>query len=241
MKDRADAPAFILGATDLQLQRGGEWMTGNLLVGNTTLPARALSRCGAFEGFPFGVPVVVDLASGQAHPIVPLMPRYAKGDRTRILAAVPGPWLKVTGAGDCLNVRTAPSTTAQSLGCLKVGVLLRDRGENRSAEGTTWIAVSGPGVAEGWASADYLDTTGRDMTIPPWSHPIGTRTGNAAIDSVLEAIESGDPARQIAAVRFMSIPCTAAPEGLGAPPKCADAETEGTPIEVLPESCGEGC
>ena len=220
MKARDSAPSTIIGGSFFDLARGGEWITGNLVVGN--------------------FPTVLDLQTGQAHPIEPLADRAKSGDRTRILAAVPGPWLKVKDAGDCLNVRVTPSMSADSLGCFKDGVLLRDRGENRSAEGLTWIAVFAPNGAAGWASAEYLDTAGRNMTVPPLSHPKGTRTGNGEVDPVLDAIESGDAARQVATIRFTLVPCVVNPQGLGAPPTCAAGEAEGTPIEVLPQACAEG-
>jgi hypothetical protein len=40
-------------------------------------------------------------------------------------------------------------------------------------------------------------------------------------------------------IQFTTAECTKA-EGLGGPPKCAEGEAEGTPVEVLPFMGGEG-
>ena len=38
----------------------------------------------------------------------------------------------------------------------------------------------------------------------------------------------------VAATRWVSIPCNAAPRVLGGPPECGAGESDGTPVEVLP-------
>jgi hypothetical protein len=129
---------------------------------------------------------------------------------------------------------------SESLGCYKDGVLFQDRGETRLADGITWVAVASPGGAPGWASAQYLDTAGRNMATPPLAHPKGTRTGNAEVDPVLAALETGDPATIESVVSFTPVPCETNPLGIGAPPACKPGMPEGTPIEALPSSCMEG-
>jgi hypothetical protein len=64
--------------------------------------------------------------------------------------------VRVTNAGDCLNVREAASTGAQTLGCFKDGVLLKDRAKTEQSGGITWWAVARPDGREGWASSEFL-------------------------------------------------------------------------------------
>lgn len=68
-----------------------------------------------------------------------------------------GPFARVAGAGDCLNVRAAPDQNADVLACMAGGVLLRDLGEMRAAGVATWTRVATPAGAEGWANAAYLE------------------------------------------------------------------------------------
>ena len=70
-------------------------------------------------------------------------------------------------------------------------------------------------------------------------HPLSTRTGNAVIDSILEAVASGDPQELRSLVEFTDAVCTQL-EGLGGPPKCREGEAEGTPVEVLSFLSSEG-
>lgn len=73
----------------------------------------------------------------------------------------------------------------------------------------------------------------------PGYYPLSTRTGNADVDAVIAAVESGDPRQLQDLIRFTPIPCTKA-EGLGGPPKCEAGEAEGTAHEVLPILGPEG-
>lgn len=70
-------------------------------------------------------------------------------------------------------------------------------------------------------------------------YPLDTRTGIAEVDSVLAAVQSGDPHNLSALIHYTVAPCTTA-EGLGGPPKCQAGETEGTQLEVLPILGSEG-
>ena len=91
----------------------------------------------------------------------------------------------------------------------------------------------------GWASAEFLDTTGRDMGVKSIAHPIGTRSGDAAIDAVISALETGDRQAIARLLRFETVGCTHA-LGIGGPPKCGQDDAEGTPFQVLPNSGCEG-
>lgn len=78
-------------------------------------------------------------------------------------------------------------------------------------------------------------------SVPPNAgyYPLSTRTGNADVDAVIAAVESGDSRQLQDLIRFTDIPCTKA-EGLGGPPKCEAGEAEGTPHTVLPILGSEG-
>lgn len=70
-------------------------------------------------------------------------------------------------------------------------------------------------------------------------HPLSARTGIEEVDSVLDALASGDARELRSLIQFTNAKCTRA-EGLGGPPKCLAGETEGTPVEVLPFLGSEG-
>lgn len=70
-------------------------------------------------------------------------------------------------------------------------------------------------------------------------HPLETRTGITAIDSILAAVQSGEPQKLIALINYTVAPCTTA-DGLGGPPKCNAGEPQGTKLEVLPILGSEG-
>lgn len=70
-------------------------------------------------------------------------------------------------------------------------------------------------------------------------HPLSARTGLEAVDPVLEALASGDAQAVRSLIQFTNAPCTRQ-DGLGGPPKCREAEAEGTPVEVLPFLGPEG-
>ncbi len=78
----------------------------------------------------------------------------------------------------------------------------------------------------------------------PWSPPdemLGTyswstRTGIAAVDAVLEAVEEGTPPPY----DTTPVACVKKQEGIGAPPLCPEGVTDGTPIDVILVSDCEG-
>ena len=77
---------------------------------------------------------------------------------------------------------------------------------------------------------------------PAFQHRMGTQTGIAGVDQVIEAITSGDRAAIESLLQFTPIACTDEP-GLGGPPKCADAPdapSEGTEVHAFPTGQCEG-
>lgn len=74
---------------------------------------------------------------------------------------------------------------------------------------------------------------------PAEGYPLDTRTGIQDVDSVLTAVASGNPQELIALINYTVAPCTNA-EGFGGPPKCGEAEAEGTQLDVLPILGSEG-
>lgn len=87
-------------------------------------------------------------------------------------------------------------------------------------------------------AAPESNPTSQPVASEPY-HPLSTRTGIETVDRVLEAVESGDPLALRAQVEFLTAPCTKQ-EGFGGPPKCREAEEEGTPVEGLAFISSEG-
>ena len=109
---------------------------------------------------------VLDLGNGEVH-------RFAELDASRpagsfvwmqdlvttpldeVTARRP-PFDRVTGAGDCLNVRREPSLSAPVITCLADDVLVGELGQRATADGVDWVYVRTPGSMAGWASAEFL-------------------------------------------------------------------------------------
>ena len=132
----------------------GSVLNQSVAFGNVTLP-RA-------DGTPTDAPLypaMIDFASGTVN-VLELFGAVGSdaynGQRNRIRLVEPGPFLRVTGAGDCLNVRETPSTSAKVLGCFADNVLLRDLAQEQSAGGIAWKKVQTPSGETGWASAEFL-------------------------------------------------------------------------------------
>lgn len=70
-------------------------------------------------------------------------------------------------------------------------------------------------------------------------YPLATRTGIAEVDTIIAAVESGDPQQLRDLFHFTIIGCTKA-DGLGGSPKCQDGEAEGTLVDVFPFLGPEG-
>lgn len=107
-------------------------------------------------GQTYMTPALWKLISGGVRPIEHAFFEQNLG-RNRFVAFMSGPHLRVANTGDCLNVREQPGTSAPVIACYHDGVLLRDRGESREADGATWLAVATPDGRPGWASAEFLE------------------------------------------------------------------------------------
>lgn len=79
-------------------------------------------------------------------------PTRGTGTSTRFR---PGDVATVTGAGDCLNVRTAPGTTNDAIVCLKDGEEVTVTGGPEASGNYQWWKVMTK-LGEGWAVEDYL-------------------------------------------------------------------------------------
>lgn len=102
---------------------------------------------GAYVGL-----AVVDLAAAVLHPIadLPVLPQGIRGP----MAVQLGPFARVvTGVGNCLPIRVAPSAGATSLACAADRVLLRRTGLAKAG----WLPVTTPAGVEGWADTEFLE------------------------------------------------------------------------------------
>ncbi len=63
---------------------------------------------------------------------------------------------------------------------------------------------------------------------PRATAPTGTRTGIPDIDTVLDAVFSGDEDAVEALIQYNQVACVTQPFGLGSPPQCREGEPEGT-------------
>ncbi|MGI8424639.1 MAG: LuxR C-terminal-related transcriptional regulator [Chloroflexota bacterium] len=141
----------------------GGWLGAGHLVSRTLL----LGAAGRSEkatlnnpprnlgGF-FPQAVLVDLELATVAPLAGLIGADGTSQSILPIALVPGPFLRVSNAETCLNVRERPDLTAPVVGCLRDGVLVRDRGERQTTGGITWAAVSDPRGHDGWASLEFL-------------------------------------------------------------------------------------
>lgn len=105
-------------------------------------------------------PAWIDLHTGEINLLELYGPAFGSGydsQRNVIRLVEPGPYVRVTGAGDCLNVREAPSTTAPVIACFADNVLLRNLNAEQQADGVTWWKVQTPSGQTGWASREFLE------------------------------------------------------------------------------------
>ena len=136
----------------------GDWANQGLLVGNivaspTDVEASNSNNQGKLH------PMMMDLNTGEIQLLELYGPAFSDAyafERNRVRAYEAGPFLRVTGAGDCLNVREQPSTTAPVVQCFADNVLLKDLNQEQPAGGITWLKVQTPTGKEGWASAEFL-------------------------------------------------------------------------------------
>lgn len=93
--------------------------------------------------------------------IEPLVSQALPAERYRPVAAIAGPFVRVSGPGPCLTVRDAPGA-GQMVGCFADGVLLQDLGDRTTSGGKTWAKVFSPAPIgdwagqTGWADSEYL-------------------------------------------------------------------------------------
>jgi hypothetical protein len=123
-------------------------LTGALLFGNVPSPDPST---------PSGqLPALIDLDTAAIQPLgLPFGQKPLVG-RNRFLAAVPGPFVRVSRPGNCADVRQSPANAAKSLGCFKDGVFLQDLGDVTTADGTAWVHVITPANDEGWVDYRFL-------------------------------------------------------------------------------------
>lgn len=106
-------------------------------------------------------PALIDVISGQVHPIAQIVdeyPEFTGNHNPFVLNIDPNPRARVVaGADDCLNVRAQPSAAAPVLECVPDAVLLLKRSDAPvPADGVTWLPVWTPAFEQGWASAEFL-------------------------------------------------------------------------------------
>ena len=94
------------------------------------------------------------------------------------------------------------------------------------------------------AMLSILTACGGTSTAPPaaTAEPKKSerRTGIEGVDSVVDAVVSGDLEMLRRLLRFTSISCEVNPLGIGAPPGCRLGEADGTPVDALPMAQCEG-
>lgn len=96
------------------------------------------------------------------------------------------------------------------------------------------------------ATAPILPTAELTLTASPGPtevapNPQGEprRTGDPALDAIIEAVEARDVATLAPRVQYTTVGCTTA-DGLGGPPKCEDGIAEGTEFTMFPVGSCEG-
>lgn len=68
----------------------------------------------------------------------------------------PGIQVLVTGTGDCLNVREAPTTQSKQLSCIADNVEATVLSGPADADGFRWWKIRAEGIVEGWVVENYL-------------------------------------------------------------------------------------
>jgi len=136
----------------------GSWLNQGIAFGNVLASPSDLDPASSDSRMKLH-PAMVDLNTGE----VTILELYGQAfsdaydfQRNRIQLVEPGPFVRVTGAGDCLNVREQPSTTAPVIACYADNVLLRNLNTEQVAGGITWWKVRTPSGRDGWASKEFL-------------------------------------------------------------------------------------
>jgi len=137
--------------------RVGGWLSDTLVAGNATVPQGLLPTPEPGRYVMNFVPVIIDLETGQTHPLAGPFHELPLSGRNYVRAVLHGPFARVVNTGSCLNVRAEPAMAAPVLACAADGALLQETGETREADGATWRRVVMPAGVEGWASSQYLE------------------------------------------------------------------------------------
>jgi hypothetical protein len=196
---------------------------------------------------PGNAPAVVDFDTATIQPIKELLD-LAGGpldpgpgaNRMLVKGVSVGPFARVRGAGkgECLQVREGPSLSSPAFACYADGVLLKERGERTGADGHMWALVVTPQQRQGWASTQFLETSGAAPSLA--GHARGTRTGNADVDPVIDALEKSAAVSQ-ALIAWRQVKCKAPPiQGLGGPPECPAGVADGTSFDAISGAQCEG-
>jgi hypothetical protein len=135
----------------------GGWLSDTLVAGNADVPPELLPTPEPGTYAINFVPVIIDLDTGEAHPLAGPFQEPPLGGRNFVQAVLRGPFARVVDTGSCLNVRAQPAMSGAVLACAADGALLRDTGETREVGDTTWQRVLTPAGVEGWASSQYLE------------------------------------------------------------------------------------
>jgi hypothetical protein len=165
------------------IDRDGQMKDAWALPGDTLWLEGEFRRSGdappaLYGRFRFGTPgtygsntsfgAVLDLATAHVHPLAELTRGAPESTFVHIQGLVQlgpperGPqasFLRVTGTGDCLNVREAPSLDAPVFACYADGVLFgqADQLQNfAGADNITWSLVITPDGRNGFASTEFL-------------------------------------------------------------------------------------
>jgi hypothetical protein len=144
-------PSLTIGSMD---NENSAW--GNVWASPTDVDPASSNSQGKLH------PMHINLQTGEVMLLELYGPAFSDayaGQRNRIREFESGPFLRVTGAGDCLNVREQSATSAKSLGCFADNVLLRNLAQEESSGGITWKKVETPGGQQGWASSEFLSGT----------------------------------------------------------------------------------
>ncbi len=129
---------------------------GNVWVSPTDVDPSRSNNEGALH------PMFMDVNTGEITILELYGPAFSDAydlQRNRIREFTAGPFLRVTGAGSCLNVREQPAATAPVVQCFADNVLLKNLAQEQQAGGITWKKVQTPTGSQGWASAEFLKGT----------------------------------------------------------------------------------
>ena len=132
-----------------------------------------------------------------------------------------------------VHVYVLPDRNARSLAMLPAGSAVTVTGR---ADGS-WLAVEDFGWVQSVPEDEFESLGVPEIAVPDWwgivgeSHPLGTRTGVAHVDRVIEALEIGDTVAIDAMIVSHGFPCTTGDRAIGSPPGCPPGVADGTPLE----------